>query len=112
MHHLGTGDHKTPTGLRRLPLGLVAMLVTVVAIEKYEVRRGCALSGCLASARETTAKELKREYASVARGQAREPEILCFGDSLIKLGVFPKVIERVSGRPAYNLAIASGPIGR
>jgi hypothetical protein len=71
MHHLGTGDHRTPTGLRRLPLGLVAMFVTVVAIEKYEVRRGCALSGCLAPARETTAKGLKREHASAARGQAR-----------------------------------------
>jgi len=45
--------------------------------------------------------------------RASEPEassdILCFGDSLIKLGILPRVLEARLGRSAYNLAVLGGP---
>ncbi len=43
---------------------------------------------------------------------ASEPEsraeILCFGDSLVKLGILPRVLEARLGRSAYNLAVLGG----
>jgi hypothetical protein len=36
-------------------------------------------------------------------------DLLCFGDSLVKFGVLPRVIEERTGRPGYNLALLNGP---
>ena len=44
-----------------------------------------------------------------ARREARDAEILCFGDSLVQLGVIPQVIESRTGRRTYNLAVTGGP---
>ena len=35
-------------------------------------------------------------------------EVLCFGDSLVKMGVVPKVIEERLGKSTYNLSVAGG----
>jgi hypothetical protein len=35
-------------------------------------------------------------------------DVLCFGDSLVKFGVVPRVIERRLGQPVYNLAVCDG----
>src|SRR5262249_55758659 len=35
-------------------------------------------------------------------------EILCFGDSLIKLGILPRVLEARVGLSAYNLSVLGG----
>jgi hypothetical protein len=43
-----------------------------------------------------------------ARSHANDCEILCFGDSLVKFGVVPRVLEQRLGRRAYNLAICGG----
>jgi lysophospholipase L1-like esterase len=40
-----------------------------------------------------------------ARREAPGRQILCFGDSLMKLGIAPPVVSRRSGRSSYNLAI-------
>ncbi|WP_435017196.1 hypothetical protein TA3x_004791 [Tundrisphaera sp. TA3] len=40
-----------------------------------------------------------------ARADAPGAEILCFGDSLVKHGVLPRVLEAELGRRAYNLAL-------
>jgi hypothetical protein len=45
-----------------------------------------------------------------AARQARGSEILCFGTSLSKFGLLPRVIEKRTGRRAYNLAVFSGPM--
>jgi hypothetical protein len=44
-----------------------------------------------------------------ARRLAAGCEVLCFGDSQVKLGVQPRVLEPLLGRRAYNLAVAAGP---
>ncbi len=49
-----------------------------------------------------------RHTGKAARTQAPESEILCFGDSLVKFGVLPAVVEARTGRRTYNLAVALG----
>jgi len=56
-------------------------------------------------------------WAWVCGGQAvheaaRGCEVLCFGDSLVKLGMLPRVIEERIGQRTYNLAIcgAEAPV--
>ena len=49
-----------------------------------------------------------RQTADAARGTEAKADILCFGDSLMEMGLLPKVIAARTGRPAYNLAIPRG----
>jgi hypothetical protein len=49
-----------------------------------------------------------RLSAEAADSKAIDADVLCFGDSLIKYGVMPKVIEARSGLKAYNLATSGG----
>src|SRR5262249_34595359 len=41
--------------------------------------------------------------------EVRRSEVLCFGDSLVKHGIYPLILEASLGRPAFNLAIPAGP---
>lgn len=50
-----------------------------------------------------------RFAARALRRDARRSEILCFGDSLVKFGVEPLILEERLRRPAYNLALFGGP---
>jgi hypothetical protein len=43
-----------------------------------------------------------------AADEVSRAEILCFGDSLIKLGILPRVLEARLGQSAYNLAVLGG----
>ena len=43
-----------------------------------------------------------------ASGPEAGAEILCFGDSLIKLGILPRVLENRLGRSSHNLAVLGG----
>lgn len=90
-----------PRGLRAAPLGLIGTLVLVAAIETMIGRAGVDLLDPTSLA-----------WIDSARG-AREfgpkCEILCFGDSLAKHGLFPRVITSKTGRSAYNLSMAAGP---
>lgn len=46
--------------------------------------------------------------AQRADRDAPECDVLCFGDSQMKLGALPQVIEARTGRRAYNLALIGG----
>ena len=46
------------------------------------------------------------QFARHAAHAASASEVLCFGDSQIKMGLAPRVIEAVSGQRAFNLALA------
>ncbi len=48
-----------------------------------------------------------RNHRLVAR-HAQQYDVLCLGDSAIKFGVAPTVIEKKSGRSCYNLAVLAG----
>lgn len=43
-----------------------------------------------------------------AGGPAASAEILCFGDSLMKLGIVPRILESRLGRSAFNLSVVGG----
>ena len=51
-----------------------------------------------------------RSSARAAEAKAPGSDVLCFGDSLVKYGVLPKVIQARTGLRAYNLATSGGTI--
>src|SRR3954447_9395190 len=79
----------------RVPWGFLGMLGLMALVELALARHGLAPSNWRASGR-------------AASGKAVGCEVLCFGDSQVKLGLLPRVIEQRLGRPAYNLAIVGG----
>ena len=50
-----------------------------------------------------------RYSASAVRQVSRPGTVLCMGDSLIKHGLIPRVIEEASGRSAVNISAARAP---
>ncbi len=85
---------------RRLPSGLLGMLALVVAIESAVAGRRLDLVN--------PAAEDWRSAARAAEYRSRDRDVLCFGDSLVKYGVLPRVIEAKAGLRSYNLATAGG----
>ncbi len=81
---------------RVLPTGFLGMLALMAAIE-------CGVIGL----RETLGWSTWSFAYSFewAGGAARDCEILCFGDSLVKCGIVPSVIEARTGRRTFNLAV-------
>jgi hypothetical protein len=49
-----------------------------------------------------------RQSSRAAAGPDGKADILCFGDSMVKLGVLPCVIEDCLGLSTYNLAVLAG----
>ena len=85
---------------RRLPLGLVGMICLVLACETFVSNRSLDFMGDAAFAWRWGWKSAGRD--------ALKSNMLCFGDSLVKFGVAPRVIEDRSGRTAWNLAMTGG----
>lgn len=85
---------------RRVPTGLIGMLALVWAVEGHLDRHGPDFTTVWASAWNRSGKAARRE--------APKCEVLCFGDSLLKHGVIPKVLEERLGRRVYNLAVFNG----
>ncbi len=84
-----------------VPSGLLGMLALVAAVEWFWVCGNLNLINDQA---------LSWKYASRQVWQ-KSPgcEILCFGDSMIKMGVLPRVVNQVTGRRTFNLALYGGP---
>jgi len=88
-----------PSTVRR-PLGLLGMVALVIAVESYLAGRSIDFMGDAAYAWRWGARSAVRD--------ASKSEILCFGDSLVKFGVAPRVVEGRSGRSMWNLAVTGG----
>ncbi len=86
----------------KFPLGFVGALVVVATVEWGIVRPRADLSGFIASSWGEAARAVE------PGGEALGAEILCLGDSQIKGGVLPSVLEARLGRPAYNLGAIGG----
>jgi hypothetical protein len=82
------------------PWGLLGMVCLVIAIELFVERHDLDCTAAWYADRRLTAHKLPRF--------APECQILCFGDSTLKLGLAPRVIEDVLGKRAYNFAIHAG----
>jgi len=86
----------------RLPVGSLGTLVLVAAIE-------ATIAGHRADFAPPWAEDW-RFSAWAAERKAPECSVLCFGDSLIKFGVLPRVIEAKIGLKTFNLATSGGTI--
>lgn len=83
-----------------VPGGLLAMLGMVAGVETYLARRDLDFS--------TVWAQDWRAGGEAARVEAPTCNILCFGDSLLKYGIIPKVVESRAGGRAYNMAMHAG----
>ena len=85
----------------RLPLGLLGMLALVAAVETGLARHPLQFV-------DTATLSWRLGLEAVPREAAR-CEVVCLGDSLVKIGVMPEVIQRGTGHRAYNFAMAQAP---
>jgi hypothetical protein len=91
-------------GFRRMgpPYGFLGMVGMVIALElafHHTGRIGRCSSQLPLSWRQSSRVLASREARA---------DIVCFGDSMVKLGVLPRVIERCLGLSTYNLAVLKG----
>ena len=91
------------TRTRPVPWGLLGMVVLVALGEGFVGRLEPSITG-------VEPWDWRRTgHAASGSPEVREASILCFGDSLVKLGVQPRVIQEVlGGRRAYSLALCAG----
>jgi hypothetical protein len=83
----------------RWPAGLIGMLALVAAVERYVARHDTKFTTQHAAAWRRSGQRVK---------VAARCAVVAFGDSLVKHGVVPAVVEARTGRPAYNLAVPGG----
>lgn len=89
---------------RSAPFGLAGMVVLVLLIEglfNSSMNRMGFMELAPASWRYSDQK---------ARQKRGQPEIACFGSSLIKFGVLPSVLEAKTGKTAFNFGLFNGKI--
>ncbi|MDX2035741.1 MAG: hypothetical protein SFX72_03745 [Isosphaeraceae bacterium] len=85
--------------LGRLPLGFLGTLVLIALVES-------ALGGMrLEIAPPPTLSWIASDDAT--RSGLGPIDVLCLGDSLIKHGLLPLEIERLIGKPSFNLAVSA-----
>jgi hypothetical protein len=82
-------------------MGLLGMVALVLTIESALMARDLDFSTAVAT-------NWEFEGARAAR-QARDSDILCFGDSMVKFGVQPRILGPSLGKKAYNMALYCGP---
>lgn len=94
---------RRPTSLvrRSLPLGVFGMLALILGVESTILRFDYDLTTLVASNWQIEGKAPAR-YAA-------QSEILCFGDSMVKFGVQPRVLGPSLGLSVYNFALYCGP---
>ncbi|MFO0910741.1 MAG: hypothetical protein U0794_20740 [Isosphaeraceae bacterium] len=84
----------------RLPFGLIGMIALVLPIE-YGIQRSGEL---FMTPHERDWKAAGR----LARSPVSRAEILCFGDSMLKFGIAPPILQKQLGRSTYCLALLDG----
>jgi hypothetical protein len=84
----------------RLPWGLLGTIVLVWAVESFVSRHFPDLASSYSQEWRKTGRNIRHE--------APRSEILCFGDSLVKVGVAPRVLEQRLGKCVFNFALSAG----
>jgi hypothetical protein len=87
--------------LSRIPFGFLGMIGLIVVIESFVGRSWIDVTDPVSLS--------WRFSAEAARTEAPGSELLCLGDSLIKHGLVPSVIETESRRRTRNLSAARAP---
>lgn len=86
---------------RTLPWGLFGMIALVAMVETLVAWHPLDFSDPVSLCWQLSA----HDAAALAPGCS----VLCIGDSLVKHGVIPEVLDQVTGERACNLAVARGP---
>lgn len=86
----------------RWPAGLIGALGLILAFE------GIIAQMPAGGGRRSRLDSSWQSALQAAEGPEAGSEILCFGDSLIKLGILPRILQARIGRSAYNLAVLGG----
>lgn len=81
------------------PWGLIAAIGMLAAVEATLIRLDCDAM---------TAASANFQFARRACREGAKCRVLCFGDSQVKLGLLPRVVESRSGLSTFNLSIAGG----
>lgn len=82
-----------------LPSALIGAAVLIAVIELWLGRLGLHL---------THLETANHHFPRTVLHDAARAEVLCFGDSLVKQGIVPTVLEQKLGKSAYNLGISGG----
>ncbi len=85
----------------RIPLGFVGMIAIIVGVESCVMKHDYDLTTLVASNWQIEGKAPARHAAG--------HEILCFGDSMVKFGIQPRVLGASLGKSVYNFALYCGP---
>ena len=83
---------------RRTPWGLMGMVALVVLAEWFVSHRAMSFYDVDEWAYRWTSRKASRSVKSC--------ELLCMGDSLVKLSVVPKIIEAEIKKPVFSLALS------
>jgi hypothetical protein len=83
-----------------VPWGFLGMIALVWAVESAVYRHRTDLAPDFSLEWRNTSQKLRYE--------ARHNKIFCFGDSLVKVGVAPLVLQAQLERRVFNLALGSG----
>ncbi len=86
---------------RPIPRALLGMLALIVAVETTIMRHDDDLTTLVAANWRSAGGDPARH--------ARRAEVLCFGDSMVKFGVQPRVLGGALGRRVHNFALYCGP---
>ena len=87
---------------RSFPWGLFGMIGLVALVESVVAAHDVTLTTIWAAD--------WRQAGRAARSEAVDAELLCFGDSLGKIGMLPQILERETGLRSHNLAVSVGQI--
>jgi hypothetical protein len=88
------------SGRRGWPLGMVGAFALIALVESFVGRHELDFT--------TPARMEWRLSGRAAVDRAPGSEVLGLGTSMTKMGLFPRVVERESGRRTYNLACCAG----
>jgi hypothetical protein len=80
-----------------IPWGLVGTIALVVLAERFVARNGMDFLD--------SDDWGYRKSVQMAGRHAKEYDVLCFGESLVKLGVVPRALQERTGWRTYNLAV-------
>lgn len=100
MPPMNMDDPARASRARMRPSGLLGMLIAITAIELVVAHHKLDLTPIVGIDWNQVGRRLERSV--------RENEILCFGDSMIRHGVLPRVIQQRTGRRCLSLAVAAG----
>ncbi len=89
-------------GRRGWPAGLIGSLVLIMAVEAFVSRHELDFT--------TPSRMEWRQSRRAATERAPGSAVIGLGTSMSKLGLYSSVVERESGRRAYNLATVAGRI--